>query len=1636
MINVRKNRFLKTFVVILAFTLFAALFAMSALWDGDAYAYAQDIENAITKSGITEKVPIEAVELRSNKEGEVKAKDVINLNVVTTPNYAIETVQNIKYLIVSGGTNIILRGSTITVKDDAIKGDSFSVCALIDGQYSNTLTWMITAIEIEEINILNEETIIQQNRTLQLNMDILPVDSTNKRLLYKITSGNEYARINQNGLITINNNLPRGDLEITVRAESLADSSVYAEKTYSLYVPTRSLYVTANNLNPAAGESVTLYEQIDANASIGIPNYTILHGEEYIQSREGNILKLADEINDEEPYILLEYTRDGLTRQLRLDVYIRTTGISFVEPIASIKQGGMSQFEVVTTPLNATRKNLTFTLSDDVNATISKEGLFAASVLPEIEEATVDVTADIDGISCSTTVIIKRPNVVLTANNYNPTTKSTYSQTVTLTTKVDNVITMDDIDYIITAGANYIEDGVIASNGTFTVLKGIADFDPEIKVAVTCGSWQSNEIIIKPHILVEGIRVKNSAIVNVEQQCSYNFSGTQYPINARNVNESLLYLIKDDSDAIISPDIATISNDGILEVKPDAPIGTVINVKITGADGIVETHTVSVVTVYATKICIEKVTNQNNEELLSGVIVNPGDVLTFDAGFPEPYNPFNVTEKEYYVTKLEGFDVATFDGHTATIKPQSQITDNNPYAVFKVVSIQGDEILEDYFRVQIHIAVTHIEYTQHTTSVEEGAEKTLSSLVMAVAKPNNASDKVITYTVDGHAVLLTKEDGSSYVQVEDEVSSGDLTFTITMQAEDQTITLTYGIYVATKDISISADKIQPITRLSGGENVNITIQKDKKASSELIFKILRGASLINGDYTDNQTIQLSFDADGNAIFNFAVKPSNYIGDDKLIEFAIEQGELTKSIQLEVYKPIESIALIINEVAKTTADVIGVDRDSSLTFTLDGLNAVSEPDAYTVTKGNNGGNIILNTTNKTNPSISIPATAKAGDRFTIIITATDRGKNSFGFTFEVNPLDEKLFKASYGKDNNGVVLSSEPQLWVGRYTDIPISYNGSIPLSKYGLGITPVKIEDPYGTFTKISYNAARLTIDENASGKVAFVPQIQIVDGNERYTISLKEFHVFRPMSGTPRLTNGTITSTPTQLKLGTGSFDTKATYGLDAFVFYGSSLNGVTLTNSGVLTVTTKDVTSSQKILLKTQKRNNDGSYSCTQLYNGQDVFFETSVAQSIHRISLSKSGGSSGDSSIAAVNGFCNTISTPSRTGYYFAGYYTAPNGGGTQYYDADGKLKVTHSNYSSISNLYAKWTPIKYKYSIGCWVINAGSNSVNAKEIIGTYEVDYDQEFTVDLNYSWLPSMEEHDKFVYWEYYDSNNQRLTSTSRSLTLKNMRTKPGNTVEIYACFEEPPKSGGCFATGTLITLADGTFKPVEDFDGTEQLLVWNFYTGTFDTAPILFIDYHGIKEYEVIRLYFDNGNYVEVIDNHGFFDITLQKYMFIDAGNAEEFVGHTFATQKGNSKLVSVEIEQKETGCYSPVTAGHLCYYVNGFLSMPANTEPFINIFDIDTDQMCVDEASYLADIEQYGLYTYETFISDWSDYLNENGQEIDIDQLQAMLPEIMYEAFCGQFLKISIGKGNTSWEEVTTLINMYSTQLMGGNE
>ncbi len=224
-----------------------------------------------------------------------------------------------------------------------------------------------------------------------------------------------------------------------------------------------------------------------------------------------------------------------------------------------------------------------------------------------------------------------------------------------------------------------------------------------------------------------------------------------------------------------------------------------------------------------------------------------------------------------------------------------------------------------------------------------------------------------------------------------------------------------------------------------------------------------------------------------------------------------------------------------------------------------------------------------------------------------------------------------------------------------------------------------------------------------------------------------------------------------------------------------------------------------------------------------------------------------------------------------------------------------------------------------------------------------------------------------------------------------------------------------------MITLANGSQKKVEELQGDEELLVWNFMTGTFDKAPILFVDKFEATMNRVINLYFSDNTSVKVMAEHAFWDFDLNKYVYLRE-DAAKYLGHCFNKQvtdeEGNLtwtkvQLIDVQIREEVVSAWSPVTYGYMGYYVNGLLSMPGDGMGFFNYFEVDAEKMKYDEKAMQADIETFGLFTYEEFA-----------------ELVPVTEEI-FEAFNGQYLKVSIGKGLITIEKLNELVERYAQFL-----
>ena len=271
------------------------------------------------------------------------------------------------------------------------------------------------------------------------------------------------------------------------------------------------------------------------------------------------------------------------------------------------------------------------------------------------------------------------------------------------------------------------------------------------------------------------------------------------------------------------------------------------------------------------------------------------------------------------------------------------------------------------------------------------------------------------------------------------------------------------------------------------------------------------------------------------------------------------------------------------------------------------------------------------------------------------------------------------------------------------------------------------------------------------------------------------------------------------------------------------------------------------------------------------------------------------------------------------------------------------------------------------------------------------------------------------ISYEFTDGNGQTLTfSKTWQFNYTDYKSKQYSYSDfVNGTLTEAGSGSECVAPETLVTLADGSQVRVDSLTGSEQLLVWNMETGMLDSAPVMFVDSDPTADYEIIHLYFSDGTDVKVIGEHGFWDYDLNRYVYLDK-DAADYIGHTFAKQNGNEltkvQLVDVVIEKEITEAWSPVTCGHLCYFVNGMLSMPGGVGGLFNIFDVNPETMTYDYEAMARDIETYGLFTYEEMNS------------------IVELPEEMFEAAGGAFLKISMGKGNLTMDELIAMIVRYT--------
>ena len=225
-----------------------------------------------------------------------------------------------------------------------------------------------------------------------------------------------------------------------------------------------------------------------------------------------------------------------------------------------------------------------------------------------------------------------------------------------------------------------------------------------------------------------------------------------------------------------------------------------------------------------------------------------------------------------------------------------------------------------------------------------------------------------------------------------------------------------------------------------------------------------------------------------------------------------------------------------------------------------------------------------------------------------------------------------------------------------------------------------------------------------------------------------------------------------------------------------------------------------------------------------------------------------------------------------------------------------------------------------------------------------------------------------------------------------------------------------CFDSNTYIVTNKGNIN-ISNINAGDLILSYNHCSGKFEYKPIAAVINHGLKDYQVIEMYFNDGSRIGFISSHGLFDVDKNEYVDINPNNYKNYIGHRFLSYKADKlKIVALsraELVEKRTSCYTLVSSENLNCIGNGLLNITSVLKGIYNIFEYDRNHN-FDSSQMKSDIERFGLYEY----SDFKDLITE---KIFVD-------------YGFKYFKVSIGKGLMSYDTLLFYIRWLKNCINNG--
>ena len=339
--------------------------------------------------------------------------------------------------------------------------------------------------------------------------------------------------------------------------------------------------------------------------------------------------------------------------------------------------------------------------------------------------------------------------------------------------------------------------------------------------------------------------------------------------------------------------------------------------------------------------------------------------------------------------------------------------------------------------------------------------------------------------------------------------------------------------------------------------------------------------------------------------------------------------------------------------------------------------------------------------------------------------------------------------------------------------------------------------------------------------------------------------------------------------------------------------------------------------------------------------------------------------------------TATVPNDDAYYYFKVYGE---------DKNGNIASAEdiSSCSTDSGYCSRTANEKYKWNFVVKLVltNATSSkgTVSTSGNVRTYTINATYDSNVDTtlagagNY-YAPQSISSAKIT---YPNGNTEDLPSGNSSQTAYSYSSSTLNVYHITGDITIEASGYTCFAEGTKILMADGSYKNVEDIDYDDLLAVWNYDTGELTSEYPLWIENEHVAN-EINRVTFADNSYIDFVGNHAVY--STDKNEFVDILDKENFKVGTHVAKLKNNKLVNttvtnIERINKKVKYYFVGSTTYYNVFANNILTTDQNLM-ISNLYGFDDnakwpkekEQFMADKSnlldySYFEDVLPYYLY------------------------------------------------------------------------